>query len=391
MSPGSNTESYPAFARIGLRENPGKNLNQAKGKHQRAEGSRDLERHRWNPHQTSFKVRYKRREGWKCLPSSTIPKGGNLAMDRGSEVLTHNGFCLHRTRARVSSTGCVKIQHVTTLLDSAQRISYNYRSLPSKETLRGHSDSSFRGEGYIQCCIGVRLCDMYSNQELAEIHFMYGKAGGNAALARRLYQERYPQRQCPDRKTFVQRSARVVVITEDVQNVHLLLEYRPHIDVSLTCEDDPKLQEYCVCPQNMQQFDSEGIPNQAPETNKPMILNGPTSRNREGSDQVVVITEDVQNVHLLLEYRPHIDVSLTCEHDPKLQEYCVCPQNMPQFDSEGIPNQAPETNKPMILNGPTSSNREGSDQVSVEAKQLGHLYLSIDQETFDPSTGEPYD
>ncbi|KAJ4445639.1 hypothetical protein ANN_12322 [Periplaneta americana] len=73
-------------------------------------------------------------------------------------------------------------------------------------------------------------------------------------------------------------------------------------------------------------------------------------------DSVVVITEDVQNVHLLLEYRPHIDVSLTCEHDPKLQEYCVCPQNMPQFDSEGIPNQAPETNKPMILNGPTSRN-----------------------------------
>ncbi|KAJ4427680.1 hypothetical protein ANN_25329 [Periplaneta americana] len=101
-------------------------------------------------------------------------------------------------------------------------------------------------------------------------------------------------------------------------------------------------------------------------------------------EDLVVITEDVQNVHLLLEYRPHIDVSLTCEHDPKLQEYCVCPQNMPKFDSEGIPNQARETNKPMILNGPTSRNREGSDQISVEAKQLGHLYLSIDQETFDP-------
>ncbi|KAJ4451632.1 hypothetical protein ANN_03101 [Periplaneta americana] len=28
MSPGSNTVSYPAFAHIGLRENPGKNLNQ---------------------------------------------------------------------------------------------------------------------------------------------------------------------------------------------------------------------------------------------------------------------------------------------------------------------------------------------------------------------------
>ncbi|KAJ4426764.1 hypothetical protein ANN_26563 [Periplaneta americana] len=37
--------------------------------------------------------------------------------------------------------------------------------------------------------------------------------------------------------------------------------------------------------------------------------------------RVVVFTEGVQNVHLLLEYRPHIDVSLTCEHDPKLQEY----------------------------------------------------------------------
>ncbi|KAJ4439497.1 hypothetical protein ANN_07621 [Periplaneta americana] len=72
-----------------------------------------------------------------------------------------------------------------------------------KGDIKRHSDTSFRGEGYIQCCVGVRLCDMYSNQELAEVHFMYGKADGNAALARRLYQERYPQRQCPDRKTFV--------------------------------------------------------------------------------------------------------------------------------------------------------------------------------------------
>ncbi|KAJ4429017.1 hypothetical protein ANN_26013 [Periplaneta americana] len=33
MSPGSNTISYSAFARIGLRENPGKNLNQSLKKH----------------------------------------------------------------------------------------------------------------------------------------------------------------------------------------------------------------------------------------------------------------------------------------------------------------------------------------------------------------------
>ncbi|PSN31088.1 hypothetical protein C0J52_24880 [Blattella germanica] len=54
----------------------------------------------------------------------------------------------------------------------------------------------------INVVFGVRLCVMYTNQELAEMHFIYGKADGNAALARRLYQERYPQRQCPDRKTF---------------------------------------------------------------------------------------------------------------------------------------------------------------------------------------------
>ncbi|KAJ4449872.1 hypothetical protein ANN_01278 [Periplaneta americana] len=34
----------------------------------------------------------------------------------------------------------------------------------------------------------------YSNQELVEVHFIYGKADGNAALARRLYQVRYSER-----------------------------------------------------------------------------------------------------------------------------------------------------------------------------------------------------
>ncbi|KAJ4443263.1 hypothetical protein ANN_04931 [Periplaneta americana] len=112
--------------------------------------------------------------------------------------------------------------------------------------------------------------------------------------------------------------------------------------------------------------------------------------------RVVVITEDVQNVHLLLEYRPHIDVSLTCELDPKLQEYCVCPQNMPQFDSEGISNQAPETNKPMILNGPTSRNREGSDQevcVRLPRKSVYKYMVSnlpITNDTGPHVEGEPH-
>ncbi|KAJ4446677.1 hypothetical protein ANN_13374 [Periplaneta americana] len=107
----------------------------------------------------------------------------------------------------------------------------------------------------------------------------------------------------------------------------------------------------------------------------------------KSSVYVVVITEDVQNVHLLLEYRPHIDVSLTCEHDPKLQEYCVCPQNMPQFDSEGIPNQAPETNKPMILNGPTSRNREGSDQIDITTAWRSTASLRL---SFHPEQKESY-
>ncbi|KAJ4440592.1 hypothetical protein ANN_08738 [Periplaneta americana] len=96
--------------------------------------------------------------------------------------------------------------------------------------------------------------------------------------------------------------------------------------------------------------------------------------------KIVVITEDVQNVHLLLEYRSDIDVSLTCEHDPKLQEYCICPQNMPQFDSEGIPNQAPETNKPMILNGPTSRNQIRQ----INYLNSGHYLWSVQVQEIQP-------
>ncbi|KAJ4433849.1 hypothetical protein ANN_16161 [Periplaneta americana] len=72
---------------------------------------------------------------------------------------------------------------------------------------------------------------MYSNQELAEIHFMYGKADGNAALARRLYQERYPQRQCLDRKTF-QFSLRLAPKTKEARHYlfssqNIALRYTP--------------------------------------------------------------------------------------------------------------------------------------------------------------------
>ncbi|KAJ4433751.1 hypothetical protein ANN_16063 [Periplaneta americana] len=142
---------------------------------------------------------YVRSEGGRTLPNRPeVRQSGDNQRIRESylwtpvEISCNYGLIIkEETRYYLQSTGCLK------------NTGHNFRSLPSKETLRGHSDSSFRGEGYIQCYVSVRLCDMYSNQELAEIHFTYGKSDGNAALARRLYQERYPQRQCPDRKTFV--------------------------------------------------------------------------------------------------------------------------------------------------------------------------------------------
>jgi hypothetical protein len=43
---------------------------------------------------------------------------------------------------------------------------------------------------------------MYSNQELADMHFMYGLANDNAVVASHLYQEKYPGLRWSDSKTF---------------------------------------------------------------------------------------------------------------------------------------------------------------------------------------------
>ncbi|KAJ4442110.1 hypothetical protein ANN_11976 [Periplaneta americana] len=182
MSPGSSTESYPAFACIGLRENPGKNLNQITCPYRDSNPGHLVSR----PDALTVTPQIDPADCYEIKLKTSV-------MSRLLEMKYELVIVLPE-----------KPNAPRTLTGPYLEISMAWtRSLPSKETLRGHSDSSFRGEGYIQCCVGVRLCDMYSNQELAEIHFMYGKADGNAALARRLYQERYPQRQCPDRKTFV--------------------------------------------------------------------------------------------------------------------------------------------------------------------------------------------
>ncbi|GBL77885.1 hypothetical protein AVEN_143221-1 [Araneus ventricosus] len=42
----------------------------------------------------------------------------------------------------------------------------------------------------------------YSNQEKADMHFMYDLANGNALEAERLYRQRFPRRHVTDRKMF---------------------------------------------------------------------------------------------------------------------------------------------------------------------------------------------
>jgi hypothetical protein len=44
--------------------------------------------------------------------------------------------------------------------------------------------------------------EVYTNAELADAHLMYGLADGNGAAAQSLYREIFPERRCPDRKTF---------------------------------------------------------------------------------------------------------------------------------------------------------------------------------------------
>ena len=44
--------------------------------------------------------------------------------------------------------------------------------------------------------------DSYSNQEKAEMHYMYGAAQGNAREAQRLYREHFPTRRVPDARIF---------------------------------------------------------------------------------------------------------------------------------------------------------------------------------------------
>jgi hypothetical protein len=78
-------------------------------------------------------------------------------------------------------------------------------------------------------------------------------------------------------------------------------------------------------------------------------------------------------------------VSLPPEDDPKIMAWHVS-ENLTQFDFGEFPHHPLEMNTQTILNDPTSGNPMDLNQVSVEARQLSHLYLYSNQETFDSGT-----
>jgi hypothetical protein len=100
---------------------------------------------------------------------------------------------------------------------------------------------------------------------------------------------------------------------------------------------------------------------------------------------------NVPYVHHLPEYRAQIDVSLPPEDDPKFLAGCLLSEILPQFDFGEFLHHPLEINTSTILNDPIRRNVAYLHQESMEARQLVHLYLSTDQETFDSGTCEQLD
>ena len=54
----------------------------------------------------------------------------------------------------------------------------------------------------------------YTFAETADIHFLYGRANGNAHEARRLYQETFPNRRLPCSRTFSRERGTFIPVNE---------------------------------------------------------------------------------------------------------------------------------------------------------------------------------
>jgi hypothetical protein len=79
-------------------------------------------------------------------------------------------------------------------------------------------------------------------------------------------------------------------------------------------------------------------------------------------------------------------VSLPPKDDPKFLACWVLSENLLPFDFAEFSHYPLEWNTPMILSGPTSRNPVDLNQVRTKVRQLVHLFLSIDQETFKSGT-----
>jgi hypothetical protein len=83
---------------------------------------------------------------------------------------------------------------------------------------------------------------------------------------------------------------------------------------------------------------------------------------------------NVPRAHILPKDSRQLDVSMTHETIPKSLHVACCLISM-------FPNHPLGMNTPTILNDSTSRNPVHLDKASVEARQLSHLYLCIDQKT----------
>jgi hypothetical protein len=95
-----------------------------------------------------------------------------------------------------------------------------------------------------------------------------------------------------------------------------------------------------------------------------------------GDEHIIICFINYRANVLYIVYRPQLSVSLAPKEDPKFLACCVLSENLPQFDFREFPHHPLETNTPIILNGFTSKNLVDLNQVSMEARQLVHLYLS---------------
>jgi hypothetical protein len=77
-------------------------------------------------------------------------------------------------------------------------------------------------------------------------------------------------------------------LTVNVSHVHLLPEYRPQLDVSLSPEGDPKFLARRILSEKMQQFDFGEFTHHILETSTPTISSGPSGRNPVDLNEVDV-------------------------------------------------------------------------------------------------------